>query len=136
MEDEKSLFERFSKASLITRNQKKKKFSKLLSVIKEFFQAFNLLVNKVIKLTVAFKYAITTLVPLAVTILNRSLYQPGKAGLRNHIINLSRSPSHEYPRNVKWMVDRLAAILSVPTRATNEEWLKTLVIFITPPAEA
>ena len=34
------------------------------------------------------------------------------------------------------MVDRLAAILSVPTRAANEEWLKTLVIFITPPAEA
>ena len=65
------------------------------------------------------------------------LYQPDKAGLRNCIINLSKSFSHEYPRDVgRWVVDGMAAIRSVPPRATFQEWFKTLVTFITPPAEA
>ena len=34
------------------------------------------------------------------------------------------------------MVHGLAAIRSVPPRATNEEWFTTLVTFITSPAEA
>ena len=120
MEDKKSFFEPFSKASLLTGNAKKKKFLKTLSVVKEVCQAFVLLVNKVVKPTEAFKYAITS-VPLAVATLNPALYQPDKAGLRNYIINLLRSSSHEYLRDVKWVVDGLAAIHSVHPRATNEE---------------
>ena len=59
--------------------------------------------------------------PLAVAILNPTLYQPDKAGLRNYIIYLPRSFSHEYQRDVKWVVSRLSAIRLVPPRATNEE---------------
>ena len=78
-----------------------KKFLKPLSIVKKVCQAFGLLVNKVSKFTEAFKYAITS-VPLAVAILNPTLYQPDKGGLINYIINLPRSSSHEYPRDVKW----------------------------------
>ena len=71
-----------------------------MSVVKEVCQAFELLVNKVVKFIDAFKNAITS-VPLAVGILNPTRYQLDKAGLGNCIINLPRCSSHEYPRNVK-----------------------------------
>ena len=58
-----------------------------------------------------------------------------KAGFRNYIINLPRTSGHDYPRDVKWVVDGLAAIRSIPPSATSEEYLKTLVTFITPSAE-
>ena len=101
-------------------------FLKPLSVVKKVGQSFSLLVNKVVKLTEAFKYAITS-VPLAVEILNPILHPPDRAGLRKYIINLPRSSSQEYLRSVNWEVDGLAAIRSVPPRASNEEWLKTFV---------
>ena len=59
--------------------------------------------------------------PLAVAILNPTLYQPDKAGLRNDINDLPKHSGQECPRDVKWMIDRLAAIRSVPPHATNEE---------------
>ena len=123
---------------------RRKKVFKPLSVVKEFFQAFDLLVHKVVKFTEAFKYAITSL-PLAVAILNSTLYQPGIGRLRN--INLSRSSSHKYPseysRDVKWVVDGFVAICSLCPCATYniycasyEEWFKTHKTFITPLEEA
>lgn len=98
----------------------RKNFLKPLSVEKEVCQAFDLLVNKVVKLTEVSKYAIT-LVFLAVAFLNPTLYKPDKPGLRNYITNLPKSSSHEYIRDVKWVVEGLAAIRSVPPLATNEE---------------
>ena len=57
-----------------------------LSVGKKVCQAFGLLVHRVVKFTVEFKCSIRS-VPLSVAILNRALYQPGKAGLKNYIIS-------------------------------------------------
>ena len=99
---------------------RRKKVLKVFISRKRVSQDFGLLVNKAVKLTEAFKYIITS-VPLAVAVLNPTLYQSDKAGWRNYIINLTRSSSHEYPRDVKWVVDGLVAIRSVPPCGTNEE---------------
>ena len=116
VKDKKSFLELFCQARLITVNEKKKKFLKPLSAVMEVCQAFDLLVKKAVEFTGAFKYAIT-LVPLAVATPQSPLYQPDKIGLRNYIISLSQSSGHKYPRDVKWMVDGLAAIRSVPPPA-------------------
>ena len=70
-----------------------------------------------VKFTEAFKYTIT-LVPLAVATPEPTVYQADKAGLKNYIINISKSFSHEYPGDVKWMVDGLVAISSAQLHAT------------------
>ena len=70
-------------------------------MVKEVYQAFGVLVNKAAKFTETSKYAITT-EPLAIATPNLTLYQPGKAGLRNYIMNLPKRSRHEYPRDAKW----------------------------------
>ena len=80
--------------------RRKKKFLKLLSVRKKVFQALGLLINKVVKFTESFKYAIT-LVPLTVAILNPTLYQLDREELRIYIVNLPIRSAYEYPRDVK-----------------------------------
>ena len=135
VKDKKSIFEPFCKARLITRSKKKKKFLKPLSSIKKVSQALGLLVNKAVTFTEAFKFTIT-LVPLAVATSACTVYKPEKAGLRNYIINLSKSSSHEYPRDVKWMLDGLAAMRLAPPHATYDIWFKTPVTCITLPVEA
>lgn len=80
--------------------RRKKKFLKLLSVRKKVFQALGLLINKVVKFTESFKYAIT-LVPLTVAILNPTLYQPDREELRIYIVNLPIRSAYEYPSEVK-----------------------------------
>ena len=115
--------------------RKKKKFLKPYSVLKYVCQAFGLLVDKRVKFTEAFKYEITSVL-LTVATSKHTLYQPDKAGLRNYIINLPKSSSHEYPRDVKWVVDGQVTICSVPPSANYEDWFKTLATFIAPPAEA
>ena len=95
-------------------------------------------VNKAVKFTEAFKYAFTS-IPLVIVTPKPTLYQPDKAGLRNYIINLQKGSSrssHEYPKDIKWLVDGLAAICSVPSHATYEELFTKLVTFITPLAKA
>ena len=104
-------------------------------MLKDVCQAFGLLVNKTEKLAGAFKYPITS-VHLAAATPESTLYQSDKAGLRNYIINLSKSFSYRYPKDARWVADGMAAIRSVPPSATYKEWLKTLVKFITPPTEA
>ena len=59
-----------------------------------------LLINKVVKFTESFKYAIT-LVALTVAILNPTLYQPDREELRIYIVNLPIRSAYEYPRGVK-----------------------------------
>ena len=71
----------FCKGKLMTGNE-----IKPLSVVKKVCQAFGLFVNKAVKFNEAFKYAIM-LVPLTVGTLKSTLYQPGKAVLRNYIIH-------------------------------------------------
>ena len=126
VEGKKSFFGPICKLRLKTGSEKKKKVLKSLSVLKEDCQAFGLLVNKTEKLAEAFKYPITS-VPLAVATPESTLYQSDKAGLRNYIINLSKSSSHKYPRDAQWVVDGMATIRSVPPSGTYEEWFKTLV---------
>ena len=76
-------------------------------------------------------------VPVAVATPESTLYQSGKAGLRNYIINLSKSFNHKYQKDTQWVIDGIATIYSVlPSAAHNEEWFKTLVQFFTPSAEA
>ena len=58
---------------------RRKKVLKVFISRKRVSQDFGLLVNKAVKLTEAFKYIITS-VPLAVAVLNPTLYQPDKAG--------------------------------------------------------
>ena len=135
VESKKLFFERICKVRLKTGSEKKKGVLKSLSVLKEDCQAFSLLLNKTEKLAQAFKYPIS-FVPLAVASPELTLYQSDKAGLRNYIISLSKSSSHTYPRDAQWVVDKMVAIHSVPPSGTYEEWFKTLVKFITPPAEA
>ena len=121
------------KARLITGKEKKKKFLKPLLVIK-VCQAISLVVNKTVKFTETFKYA-TTLVPLAAGTKKSTLYQSNKVGLRPYIISLPKISSHEYPRDVKRVVDGLAEVCSVPARTTYKEWFKTLLTFIALPAK-
>ena len=97
--NKKSLFELFYKASLITGNEKKSFYKTFISR-KGGLSNFWFTVNKVVKFTEAFKLTIIS-VPLAAAILNPTLYQPDKAGLRSYIINLPRISSHEYRRDVK-----------------------------------
>ena len=66
-----------SKQPINWKREGKKVFKRFISR-KGVLPSFGLLVYKV------FKYAITS-VPLAVAILNPTLYQPDKAGLRNYI---------------------------------------------------
>ena len=73
-----------------------KTFLKPLLVVKEICKAFGLLVNKVVKFTEAFNYAITS-VPLAVVVLNPTLYRPDRSILRNYIVSLPKGSSHNYP---------------------------------------
>ena len=75
---------------------KRETFLKLLLVVKEICKAFGLLVNKVVKFTEAFSYAITS-APLAVVVLNPTLYWPDRSRLRNYIVSLPKSSSHSYP---------------------------------------
>lgn len=97
---------------------KRKKILKPLLAIKEVYQAVGFLVNKVANFTEAFKYAIAS-VPLAVAILNPILYQLNKAGLTNYVINVPTSSAHEYPGDIKWVADGLAAIRSALPPDTN-----------------
>ena len=76
-------------------------------------QTVGLLVNKAVKFTEAFSYAIMS-VSAAVATPKSTLYQPNKASLRNYIINLSKSSSHKYPRDIRWVVDGMAVICLVP----------------------
>ena len=87
MKDKKSFFEPFWKARLIAGNDMKNNFLKHSTVIKEVCQAFGLLINKAIKFTETFKYAIMS-VPLAIATSKSTLHQPDKVELRNYIINL------------------------------------------------
>ena len=67
-----------------------------------------------------FKFAVTS-APLASATLEPILYQTGKPGLNNYMINLQKNSSHRYPRDVKWVADGLTAIRSVPPRDTYSE---------------
>ena len=100
MEGKKSFFEPICKVRLKTGSEKKKKVLTSLSVLKEDCQGFGLLFNKTEKLAETFKYPITS-VSLAVATPESTLYQSDKAGLRNCIINLSKSSSHKYPRDAQ-----------------------------------
>ena len=53
--------------------------------------------------------------PLAVATPESTLYQCNRTELRNYIINLPKSASHNYP---KWVVDGIAASRSVPPSPT------------------
>ena len=53
--------------------------------------------------------------PLAVATPESTLHQCNKTGLKHYIINLSKHPSHNYPKRV---VDGIAAGRSVPPSAT------------------
>ena len=119
-EGKNSFLEPICKTTLKTGSKKKKKISKSFSVLKEDCQAFGLLVNKAEKLSETFKYPVTFVPVVAATPQSRS-YQSDKAGLRNCIINLSKSSSHKYPKDDLWVIDGMAAIHSVPPRATHEE---------------
>ena len=55
--------------------------------------------------------------PLAVATPESTLYQSNRTELKNYIINLPKSASHNYP---KWVVDEIAASRSVPPSATYE----------------
>ena len=65
-------------------------------------------------------------VPLAVGTPESTQYQYDKAGLRNYIINLSKSSSHKYPRDVQWVIDEMATIRLVPPSATMSNGSKHL----------
>ena len=50
---------------------------------------------------------------LAVATPKSTLYQPDKAGLRNYIINLTKSSTHKYPRDFRCVADGMAEIRSI-----------------------
>ena len=121
VEDKKPYSEPFFKA-ILNWKREEKKFLKPLSVVKEVCQNFGLLIYKVVKSKCIWCIQICNYISTSTCAnLNPTLYQPDKAGLKNCIINLPRSSSHEHPRYVKWVVDGLAEIRSVPPIATNEE---------------
>ena len=55
-----------------------------------------------------------------------TLYQSDKTGLKNYIINLSKSSNHKYPRDALWVIDGMATVRSVPSNATKTNGPKYL----------
>ena len=47
---------------------------------------------------------------LAIATAESTQYQSDKAGLRNYIINLSKSSSHKYPKDTQWVVEGMATV--------------------------
>ena len=115
--------------------REEKELLKPLSFIKKVSQDFGLLIKKAVKFSETVKYA-TASVPVSATTPKSTLYQADKSGFRNYIINLPKSSSHEYSKDVKWVVDELVATRSVPSRAAYEGLFKTLVTFDPTPGEA
>ena len=87
IKDKKSFFEPFCKARLVTENETNKKILNALSVVKEVFQAFGLLVKKPVKLTEGSKYGIMS-EPLSFATPKSTRYQPDKVALIKYITNL------------------------------------------------
>ena len=77
---------------------------KSVSLLKEYRQAFGLIVAKSVCLEDAFQYP-KTIVPLAVATSESTLKQTNYASLRNYLINESGSFSEDTPQNCSWFID-------------------------------
>ena len=79
----------------------------------------------------AFSHCITSL-PLSVATPDGELRQSDKASLRNFLNNEAGATSKIIPKKAAWFVDGMAAVRSLKPKETFEEWIDTLLRFITP----
>ena len=83
----------------------------------------------------AFSYPITSL-PLSVATPDGELRQSDKASLRNYLKDEANAVTKDLPKCAAWFIDGLAAVRSLKSKETYEEWLENLVRFIIPPYAA
>ena len=131
-----SIFDTITKVKLDIGKDSMKLVSKTISILKEDRQAFGLLITKSVDIKDAFiNYPITSL-PLSIATPNSGLFQAGKAGFRNHIINEANAVEKNSPTEAQWIVDGMAAFRSIKPKDTYEDWFVQLIKFLTPPANA
>ena len=80
----------------------------------------------------AFQYPITS-IPLALATPEGELRQSDKASFRNFLISYSDARRTASPMNTAWFIDGLSAIRSLKPKETYEEWIESILMFITPP---
>ena len=131
----KSFFAPIKKVKLNTGIIRVKKPIKAISVLKEDRQAFGLIISKAVSLKEAFSFPITS-VPLSISTPEGNLRQSEKASFRNFLISKCDGPFSIPPKNAAWFVDGLAAVRTLKPKKTYREWLKNLLHFLEPPADA
>ena len=112
--------------------EKRKNTPKATTVLKEDCQAYGIIIAKSISKEEAFSHCVTS-VPLSVATPEGELRQSDKASLRNFLNDEASATSKCVPQKAAWFVDGLAAIRSLKPKDTFEEWIDTLLRFITPP---
>ena len=131
----KSFFAPIKKVKLNTGIIRVKKPIKAISVLKEDRQAIGLIISKSVSLKEAFSFPITA-VPLSISTPEGNLRQSEKASFRNFFISKCDGPFSIPPKNAAWFVDGLAAVRTLKPKKTYREWLKNLLHFREPPADA
>ena len=125
-------FTPIKKNKLKTGIEKTKNTPKTTTVLKEDCQAYGIIIAKSISKEEAFSHCVTS-VPLSVATPEGELRQSDKASLRNFLNDEASAASKCVPQKAVWFVDGLAAIRSLKPKDTFEEWIDTLLRFITPP---
>ena len=115
--------------------KKKKRPPKGKSTLKGDLLAVGLIISKSINLETAFLYPITSL-PLAIAEPDSTLRSSAKSVLRNFLIDESGALVTNAPKHCDWLVDRMAAVRAVKPRRTYKEWIKALIVYMTPPDDA
>ena len=134
-EDRMNLFDKLVNLKIRTGQEKAKKDSKAVNVLKEDRQAFGVLVGKATTPEEAHSHPLTT-VPLALATQERDLRQGSKATLRNYLIDECTSIIEEPPNRGNWLIDGMAAVKSIPSQMTWGEYADILLKFCLPPRQS
>ena len=101
-------------------------------MLKEDCQAFGLIVSKSISNAEAFSHCITSY-PLSVATPDGEMRQSDMASFRNYLKDVAGASSKLVPEKAAWFVDGVAANRSLKAKDTFQEWIDTLLRFISPP---
>ena len=88
--------------------------------------------SKSLSLKEAFQYPITS-IPLSIANPDGHLRQSDKAAFRNYLIEEAGAMSKEVPKKSSWFIDGMAAVRTMKSKIKYEEWIESLLRFITPP---
>ena len=97
---------------------------KVINQLKEYKQAFGLLVAKKISSEEVYSYPLTTL-PSALSDPSNKLQQCQKVPFRNYLISESKSTRKEVFTDADWICDGMAVNRAMPTKSTWNELADT-----------